>query len=319
MAGIGRTARAIDRFQQRHRLTAIPVAVAKKFGEDQAGSLSALIAYYGFFSVFPLILVFVTIAGFILGASNRVAPAVFDSFPLIGSAVRAGTLRGSGLALAVGLVTSTWAGLGVIQSMQAAMSRVWGVHVRDQAGFVNRLLRSSIMLVAFGLWLASTSLLSGLAAAGSTSDIWRALVIGALLVLNFGLYLCAFRILPKRRLSWRDVLPGAVAGAIFWTGLHLVGGYYVAHQIRGASQVYGTFAVVIGLLSWLYLGAQGSLLAAELNVVLRERLWPRSLLPSPPARTDKQAPRSAAERETRRSEEVVDVRFEDQSSRPDHV
>ncbi|TMK82519.1 MAG: YihY/virulence factor BrkB family protein [Actinobacteria bacterium] len=319
MAGIGRTARAIDRFQQRHRLTAIPVAVAKKFGEDQAGSLSALIAYYGFFSLFPLILVFVTIAGFILGATNRLAPAVFDSFPLIGSAARAGTLRGSGLALAVGLVMSTWAGLGVIQYMQAAMSRVWGVPVRDQAGFANRLLRSLIMLVAFGLWLAATSLLSGLAAAGSTSDVVRALVIAALLVLNLGLYLCAFRILPKRRLSWRDVLPGAVAGALFWTGLHLLGGYYVAHQIRGASQVYGTFAVVIGLLSWLYLGAQGSLLAAELNVVLRERLWPRSLLPPPPARGDEQAVRSAAERESRRPENIVDVRLEDHPSSPGHV
>jgi YihY family inner membrane protein len=175
------------------------------------------------------------------------------------------------------------------------------------------------MLVAFGLWLAATSLLSGLAAAGSTSDIWRALVIVALLVLNLGLYLCAFRILPHRRLSWRDVLPGALAGAIFWTGLHLLGGYYMAHQIRGASQVYGTFAVVIGLLSWLYLGAQGSLLAAELNVVLRERRWPRSLLPPPPVRGKEQAVRSSAERESRRPEDVVDVRVGDQPSMPGHV
>ena len=263
---------------------------------------------------------FVTIAGFILGASNRVAPAVFDSFPLIGSALRAGTLRGSGLALAVGLVTSTWAGLGVIQSMQAAMSRVWGVPVRDQAGFVNRLLRSSIMLVAFGLWLTATSLLSGLAAAGSTSAALRALVISALLVLNFGLYLCAFRILPHRRLSWRDVLPGALAGAIFWTGLHLLGGYYVAHQIRGASQVYGTFAVVIGLLSWLYLGAQGSLLSrrAERRPA-RAALAPKPATATTRAREKEEAVRSSAEGESRASRRRRGRSVGDEPSMPGHV
>jgi len=286
---IGRALRAIDRFQQRHRVTSIPVAVVKKFGDDEAGSLSALIAYFGFFSLFPLILVFVTITGFVLGAENRVVPTVFDSFPLIGGALRAGTLRGSGLALVIGLVTSTWAGLAVMQSMQSAMSRIWGVPASDRAGFGSRLARSSFMLAAFGLWLAATSLLSGLATSGSMGAMLRVLDIVALLLLNLALYLCAFRILPERRLSWRDVLPGAVAGALFWTALHLLGGYYVAHQVRGASQVYGTFAVVIGLLSWLYLGAQGSLLAAEVNVVLRERLWPRSLLsPASPVPVDEE-------------------------------
>jgi len=260
---------------------AFPYAVLKKFGDDGAGNLAALIAYFAFFSIFPLLLLLVTIVGFVLGARSTVALGVLASFPIVGPAVRDHSLRGSGIALAIGIIAALWAGLGVIRAMQNAMNRIWDVPKREQPGFIQGLLRSVVMVVVFGGAILTTGTLSGLVAAGSTGALTRLGVIVATLAVNLFLYVLAFRVLAERDLSWGDVLPGALVGAALWTILQALGGYYVNHQIRGASQTYGTFAVVIGLLSWLYLGAQFSLFAAEINVVRSERLWPRSVAPPP--------------------------------------
>src|SRR5205085_9715844 len=111
-------------------------------------------------------------------------------------------------------------------------------------------------------------------------------------------------------LSWRDVLPGSIVAAILWTMLQLFGGYYVSHQVKGASNVYGTFAIVIGLLVWIYLGAQVTLYCAAINVVKVRRLWPRSLKQPPLSDADRETYRSAAQAEQRRPEETVRVDFE---------
>src|SRR6266511_4956071 len=104
----------VDAFQQRRRWTAFPFAVIKKFGDDQAGYLAALIAYYGFFSVFPLLLVFVTVLGLILGSGSHLATTIQQSalsqFPVIGQQIKVNSLHGSGLALAIGIVGALWAG-----------------------------------------------------------------------------------------------------------------------------------------------------------------------------------------------------------------
>ncbi len=281
--------RRADRTQQRHAWLAFPYAVLKKFGDDGAGNLAALIAYFAFFSIFPLLLLLVTIVGFVLGARNGVASAVLASFPIVGPSVRDHSLRGSGVALAIGIVAALWAGLGVIRAMQTAMNRIWDVPPRQQPGFLQGLRRSVAMVFVFGATTLTTGALSALAAADSTGALTRLGVIVAQLAVNLFLYVLAFRVLTERDVSPVDVLPGAVVGAVLWTILQSLGGYYVNHQIRGASQTYGTFAVVIGLLSWLYLGAQFSLFAAEINVVRSERLWPRSVAPPPAGTTDRQS------------------------------
>ncbi|MEA2144599.1 MAG: rane protein, partial [Solirubrobacteraceae bacterium] len=109
-----RPVRAFDAVQQRHRWLAIPMAVVKKFGDDQAGSLAALVAYYAFFSLFPLLLVFVTVLGFVLqgdpGAQTSVANSVLGKFPMIGDQIRNHRLQGHAVALVIGVVTSLMAG-----------------------------------------------------------------------------------------------------------------------------------------------------------------------------------------------------------------
>jgi uncharacterized BrkB/YihY/UPF0761 family membrane protein len=107
-----------------------------------------------------------------------------------------------------------------------------------------------------------------------------------------------------------------VFAAIAWTILQALGGYYVSHQLQGASQTYGTFATVIGLMAWLYLGAQMTFFAAEINVVRRRRLWPRAIVQPPLTEADRRALTYYAKQEERRPEEEVDVVVQDRASAP---
>jgi len=303
---------ALDRFQRQHRSAAVPVAVFKKFGDDEAGKHAALIAYYGFFSLFPLLLVLVTVLGFFVGGHShfeeRVVHSVLGRFPVIGQQLRVHSLKGSGVALAVGIVGSLWGGMGVVQAAQGAMDSVWGVPRKRRPNFVSSRSRAALLLFVLGAGVIVSTVVAGAATGGSHI---LPLKVGGVVVsvlLNGVLYLAAFRLLTVAPVGWRELVPGAVVAAIAGAGLQAIGGYYVGHQLQGASQTYGLFAVVIGLLSWLYLQAQVTLLAAECNVVLAQRLWPRSLV-GDDAPADEATLRTLAEMEERRPDEKVDVTF----------
>jgi len=275
--------RKVDGFLQRHPATAFPVAVFKKFGEDEAGNLAALIAYYGFFSLFPLLLVFVTILGLVLRGNPDLQRSIVDSalanFPVIGTQISRNVraLAGSGLALGIGIALTLWSGLRVAKAMQSAMNTVWNVPYKRRPNFLVSTLRAVALLAVLGV-LTLVSATAGGVGAGSSNWLLGILGIAISLVLNFALFMLAFRILTAADLSWADVWPGAAVGAVAWTALQAVGGFYVAHQLQGASEVYGTFALVIGLLAWIFLGAQVTLYAAEVNVVKKRCLWPRSIV-----------------------------------------
>jgi YihY family inner membrane protein len=305
-----------DRIQRSRPWLALPVAVAKKSGEDRGGSLAALIAYYAFFSLFPLLLAFVTILGFFLQGDpalrQRVVDSALSTIPIIGDRIGQNVheLRGSGLILAVSLVTAIWSGLGVIRASQAAMDDVWDVPKRDRQAFIPSIARAVALLVAFGIALGVSAALGWLGSARSVPEpALRALTTLGAVALNTGTFLVAFRLLTTADVSWRAVLPGSVLAGCAWTGLQLVGGYLVQHQLRSATEIYGLFAVVIGLLSWIYLAAQVTLFSAELNVVLHKRLWPRTLGPPPLNEEDRRAMEGYVQEEARRPEESVDVRF----------
>jgi YihY family inner membrane protein len=317
--GVVRPARSllarIDRYQQRHAPLAVTVAVVRKFGDDQAGNLAALLAYYGFFSLFPLLLVLVTALDFVLAGNpelqSKVLASALAQFPVIGDQLRGniGSVQGSGLALAVGLLGTLWAGLSITQQAQNAMNVIWGVPRKRWPGLGPRLARGFTILAVLGAGTLATTALSGVGAGGGLPVVgWVLPFLGSLL-LNLALFQFAFMVLTTQRPPWRRLLPGTALAAVGWSVLQVLGGWYVTHQLRSASQVYGTLAFVIVLLSWLYLGAQLFLYAAELNVVLAKRLWPRSLLPPPLTEGDKRTLTDLAMTEERRPEERVDVDF----------
>ena len=319
---VKRVARWADDFQRDHPWAGFPFAVVKKFGDDGAGNLAALIAYYGFFSLFPLLLVLVTVLGFALhgdpSLQHRVVTSALGQFPVIGDQLQknVGSLSGSGLALGLGLAGTLWGGLGVASAAQTAFNDVWGVPMAERPGFVGSLWRNVAVLAVIGVGSVATTGLSGVGSSGSAAAVARVAAVFVAVWIDVGMFLLAFRLLSAVPVGWRDVALGAFVAGIAWEVLQLLGTYYVSHQLKGASQVYGTFAVVIGLLSWLYLEAQVTLLALEIDVVRARHLWPRSLVPPPLTPADRHAYRIYAKRERYRDEEHVDVDFPKAAGNP---
>lgn len=276
--------RRFDRFQRRSPL-AVPVAVVKKFSDDEGGGQVSLIAYRAFISLFPLLLLLTTVLGYVLADHPDLRGEVVDStlsqFPVIGDQLRGETLEGSGLALLIGAVGSLLAGLGVVLETERVFARVWGVPPEERPGFLAGRLRAvALLLVLGGLAIAST-VVSGMVAGGASlfGPAWGILVATALNLAVFG---AVFRLLTDRGVSFGALLPGIAIAAVGWGVLQLVGGWYVNTQVRSATAVYGTFALVIGLLAWIHLGALFTVLGAEANAVRERRLWPRNLFDEEP-------------------------------------
>jgi YihY family inner membrane protein len=308
---------AVDAWQRSHPAGAVPVAVLKKFGDDRASSLAALMAYYAFFSLFPLLLVFVSVLGFLLEDDPALQADIVDStlarIPVIGAQLddEVAPLTGSALGLAIGLAGALWAGLGVMLALGRAFQDLWDVPRLDQRGPLRSRAYGVAALVVLAISLVGSTMLGGLAIGGGIGPAAERL--GALslaLVLNAAVFLAVFGLLTQRPFRIRELLPGVTLAAVGSLILQSVGGWYVDRTVTGAGDTYGTFALVIGLLSWFWLGSHLLLVAAEVNVVLHRRLWPRSLTGDlEPA--DREALRRNAEaaRQDRRQEIVV--RFDD--------
>src|SRR5262245_21093517 len=310
----------LDGYQRRAVWLGFPIATGKKFSDDQGGQLAALISYYGFFSLFPLLLLFRAILGYVLQGDEALQEDLLDSalahFPVIGDEIERsqGMLQGSGLALAIGLAAALWAGLGVGHALANAMDQIWGVPRRARPSLLAGRLRGLALLLALG---AATVIATGLGGLSTSSGLvgpaLRAATVVIWLALNLGLFTVAFKVLTSRPLRWGEVLPGAALAAVGWACLQVIGGWFVTHEVQGASVTYGTFALVIGLLSWIYLSAALTLYAVEMNAVRSLGRWPRGLRrPLTPA--DRRALEMPVRAAALEGTEAVEVTFDDERS-----
>jgi YihY family inner membrane protein len=310
---------AVDDTQARTTVLAFPFAVVKKFGDDDGGNLAALIAYYGFLSIFPLMLALTTVLGFVFSSDSELRRSITDSalqqFPVLGPQLARRSLSGNWFALIVGLAGAVWAGLGVLNAAQNAFNAVWDVPRVDRPNVFVRTLKGLLMLLVAAAFLVLSGFLSGVGQGAGGVSPQQVLAILGSVVVNFVLFAAAFRILTTADVSWKDVAPGALLAAIAWTVLLLIGQWFVQTRIRGASNVYGTFAVVIGLLAWLYLASQVTLFAAEVNVVLNKRLWPRSMTNPPIRPADERSFARQAKEQERVPPQDVEVDYSDERRR----
>jgi YihY family inner membrane protein len=287
--------RTADQFQRQHAWLGLPVAVAKKYTDNRAWDLAALIAYYAFLAIFPLLLILVTMLNLLLRSDGDLRHRVVDSalahYPVIGSELDGSItpLQQTGFALAVGVAGLLIGCRGVARAMQNALNSAWEIPLTRRHKYPWSFLRGLAMLTVIGVGLIATSTLSGLASSGGNllAGIGRTVLALALsLGLNIVMFWLGFRLAAAAEISWRRLLPGALISAFGWQILEATGGYLVTHQLARSSNLYGTFAIVLGLISWLYLEALLTVGALEANVVIAYRLWPRSLAP----------PRTAADR-----------------------
>ncbi|MCW3009291.1 MAG: YihY/virulence factor BrkB family protein, partial [Solirubrobacterales bacterium] len=264
--------KAFDRFQQRHRALGVPVAVLRKFSDDDAGPAATLIAYYAFVSIFPLLLLFTTGLGFVLQDNPSLQKSIIDTtiaeIPVIGPQIQTQSLTGNGVALAVGIIGTIASGLGVTLAAQRAFNHVYAVRRRDRPDFLFSRLRGLGTLALMALLQIVSTVITGLAG-GGLGGLWATIAGLALsLAVNGVLFTIAFSFLVGKTVPRSQLWPGIVIATVGWTALQALGGLYVKHVIAGATEAYGTFATVNGLIAWLYLGARMVVYAAEINTVL---------------------------------------------------
>jgi membrane protein len=322
----GHRVASLDAFQRRHRWAGFPLAVLYKYADDQGGYLAALITYYGFLSLFPLLLLLVTILGFALHGDPDLQAKLLDSalvqFPLFGSQLRESVhaRAGSGLGLVVGIVGTLYGCLGAAQAIQNALNRAWAVPRNSRPNPIVSRLRSLLLIVVLGTGVLVTTALSGLTtgagAFGATVDTGLQIgAIGLAMLANIGLFMLAFRVLTAREIPTRHLRLGAVVAGIGWQLVQLLGTYFVSHALKGSREAYGVFGLVLGLIAWIYLLSLVTVLAVEINVVAQRRLWPRALLTpfTDDVRltsADKRTYTAYAESERHKGFETVDVGFD---------
>lgn len=286
-----RLVRIFDAWQQRNPVAGPGVAAYRKLRDDDGNALAVALAWYGFVAISPLLLLVVTVFGFI-GADSLGDKVVstLQQFPVIGSGFTSGAgasnLHGSGLGLVIGAVGLLYGAMGVMRSAQRMMARVWEIPFERRGRFAERFARGVAALAVIGVAFLVTAFASGVVTSHGRDLAVRVAVFVPLVLVNVGFYLGSFIILtPPGTTGWRPLLPGsALAGAGF-TLLTTLGTGLVQHQLKHTSDTYGAFASVIGIVTYLLLLATLTVLAAELNVVLHRRLWPRSLLRTPAADT----------------------------------
>jgi YihY family inner membrane protein len=316
MNPVERVIRGVDGAQQRRTVPAFIFGVVKKYGDDNGGVLASNMPYSAFVSLFPLLLVLTTVLGLIASADpsirHQVLDAVTGQVPLIGHTLEENVQqlrRNSLIGLIIGVVATLWGSLGLAQAGVFTMEQVWNVPGPDRPGYVPRLGRAGLFLALLGLGVIVTTLLAGLNTYGHNS-VWIVVladfVAGAA---NVGLYIGAFRILTPKSVHARSLLPGAAVGGILYTLLQILGTYLVHHFLHSDS-AYGVFATVLGLMAWIYLAVEITIYAAEINVVLHRRLWPRSIVQPPLTKADRLSMSLQALQNRRRPEQHVEVTFD---------
>ena len=314
-----------DAYQRQHRWAGLPLAVVYKFADDQGTYLAAQITYYGFVAVFPLLLLLATILGYVLHGDSHLQRQVLDSalaqFPVIGGQITANirSFHGSTPGLVIGMLGCLYGGLGVVQAVQTMLNQVWGVPRNSRPNPIRARLRSLLLLAFGGVSVIVTTVLSALGSAadayGASLDVGvRTLATAAAIALNVTLFTVAFKVLTARSVTIGQIRAGAVAAAVTWQALQWAGTLLIGHELKGATATYGLFALVLGLLASIYLGAVTTVICAEFNAVRAGQLWPRSLLApftdnSDLTPADQRAYTSYAKTERHKSFENIDVSF----------
>jgi YihY family inner membrane protein len=324
MNPVERVIRKVDAWQQRHTPSAFVFGVIKKYGDDNGGVLVSNLAHSAFVSIFPLLLILVTILGLVASVDpsfkTQVLNAVASQVPLIGNQLKDNVhqlKRSSTIGLVVGIVGLIWGATGLAQAGLFTMEQVWNLPGPARPGYVQRLGRAMLFLGLLGAGVIVTTGLSSLPNyvhnLGIGSEILIEVVTAAF---NAGMYIGAFRVLTPKGVPTGKLLPGAITGGILWTVLQFVGTYLVHHYLHSDS-VYGVFGTVLGLLAWISLAIEITVYSAEINVVLSRRLWPRSIVQPPLTEADRSSMALQALQNQRRPEQHVEVTFDDREPEDD--
>lgn len=275
----------LERARADHGAVDVAVATLKRYSDDDGGFYAAALTYYMFFSIFPLLIFSASALGYLTflnqDLQNRLLEEGVEAVPLIGNIFTPDNIealqRQRGTLAGIGLVMALYAGSGGIVALEHALNKVH--HVDREPGFLPKRIRSlkwlGVVTVAALIAVGTGTIpqLAGSIFSGNNvlaAALWiLSHVIG--IAVAVGLFLSAFKLLPAREQSWRDVLPGAAIAGVVFEVLKIVGAWYLARGAESREATFGTFRVAASLLVASYLLAQVTLVAAEINAVLAER------------------------------------------------
>lgn len=284
-----RVVERLDRYQRAHGWLGAPIAVVYKFFDDRGPYLAALVTYYGFVSLFPLMLLFTSALGFFLDGNPRLQHqllgSVLRNFPIIGAELENDVtgFHGSGLGLAIGVLGTLYGGTGVMQAAQAGFNRIYAVPRNEQPNPLRSRLRSFGLLFLLGGGAVLSTGVAALAGTGAVGGFRLHLVLRIVglvlaLCLNVALFTAAFQLLTACTLRTRQVIAGGVVTGLCWEVLQTTGARFASQRLQHANAAYGSFGLILGALAWIYLQALVLMISAESNVVAGRRLYPRALL-----------------------------------------
>lgn len=321
MNPIEKSVRHLDAWQQRHRFSAFVYAVIKKFGDDQAGNLVAVMTYYAFLATFPLLLALSGILGLVLKGNPALQASIQSSalaeFPIIGtqlsSQVGLSSLGHSTPALIIGIVGAILGGRGLANALQNTQNTLWNVPKINRPGFPSNYLRSFGLLGLLGVGTVVTTGAAWLIGAGQmlglTGVSVEILATALSIVTGAGLFFAAFRIAAARVVATRDLILGSIVSSVAWQILLSLAGIFINHVLKHSQAIAGFFGVVLGLLAWFGLQATAVVYAIEADVVRAHRLWPRSIVQPPLTKADKDYLVEVVAVEKRRPEQKISVEF----------
>ena len=293
-ASVNRVMAWADGLQRRHGVLGFPYAVIKKYGDDAGGREAALITYYGFLSIFPLLLLGVAVLSRVLASHPALRERLVDA--VVPQALQAtvahslATLPTSAVPLVTGLIGLLFSGTGVVFSVYQTLNHVAAVPHRCRASFFSRYARVVVMLGALLLGGLAVGALTVVATAlPGQPGVQRAAAVAGSALVVFAVLLLAARVLLVRPAPVAALWPGAVLGAAVVTTVLTIGPPLLAHLVAKAGAVYGSFATVAGMFALLYLAGQALVYAAEAAAVRYARLWPRAVDLTRPTAADARA------------------------------
>ena len=279
----------VDELQRRRPIVGFPYAVCKRYGEDHGGWLGSLISYYGFFSLYPLLVVFVTVATWVFGdrpeTLQRVLEAMWSKVPFVTGDLTAevdeqvAALRGQTWVLVLFLIVTLWGGVGVVRVLQDTVNTIWGVPRYRRPRFFSKIARGLVIIALLGLGVVGTAVVAGITLTVDLPIVAAVSTAVANIVLAAAIAIAVYRLIIDAPVRTAELLPGAIITGVGAYVITLVGGLYVKHVIARMTGVYGPFASTIGLLAYVSLIVQVFVIGTEVNVVRAKRLWPRAIAP----------------------------------------
>ena len=263
-------------YRNRSKTVDIALETWEGYSRHRTGRNASLLAYMGVLTIFPLLLAATTILGFVLESRPVLQADIVDSaiskIPVIGDQIKtnSGKISGSWWALVIGLGGAVWGSLRAFLALQTALDDIWEV-TSGRDNYVTQRVRALIGIGAIGVAQIGSVVLAALVSQAGLPRTGQFLLTFGGLALNIAVIGTMYRFLTVKELTWSIVWPGTVFAGVLYTVLQFVGTNIMSNSLKNAEDVYGTFAGILALASWISLHALISLVGAELNAALVRR------------------------------------------------